>query len=196
RTGPYPIDLPHDEEPSEEHLASINDDAPELEAEEPDPEKLSPAEYAIAVEKMRERSAAVTYRKAQIQRWFHYQYAKDHSVLKSKRFENPYAVLTQKLIGKERSKPHLKTPVNMWRKEQAQHNAIEQELLTIDPPVDPEHLVTTRDAIARRIFGELSVGEQRNWKKAAAEEHRAALEKYDADLGEPSKDLEDQQRSV
>jgi len=45
----YPIDLAHDEEPSEEHLASIDDNAAEPEPEVPDGEAMDGEAYVEAM---------------------------------------------------------------------------------------------------------------------------------------------------
>ena len=60
----YPIDLPHDEEPSAEHLASVDDNAADVEPEEPKEDVLSPEEYAKAMKRMEERNDLIVCRKA------------------------------------------------------------------------------------------------------------------------------------
>lgn len=60
----YPIDLPHDQEPSAEHLAAVNDDAAIPEPEEPDPGSMSAAEYEEVLQKLEERQKLVLFRKA------------------------------------------------------------------------------------------------------------------------------------
>lgn len=60
----YPINLPHDQEPSAEHLATVNDDDAIPEPEEPDPDSMSTAEYAEALENLEKRQKLVLFRKA------------------------------------------------------------------------------------------------------------------------------------
>jgi hypothetical protein len=60
----YPVDLSHDEEPSVEHLESLNDDTPDDEPEHPSEANLSPQEYAEALEAVEERRALINQRKA------------------------------------------------------------------------------------------------------------------------------------
>ena len=60
----FPVDLPHTEEPSEEHLAAVDDDAPDPEQEQPDPEKMSVEEYQAAMSSLEERSKIIRFRKA------------------------------------------------------------------------------------------------------------------------------------
>lgn len=59
----FPIDLAHNEEPTPEFLAAVNDDAPDPEIEAPS-ESLSPDEYAAALKAREDRSALIMYRKA------------------------------------------------------------------------------------------------------------------------------------
>jgi hypothetical protein len=59
----FPVDLPLDEDPSPEHLASVNDDDADPEIPEPDKEKLNPEEYKVALAQLEIRKALVTKRK-------------------------------------------------------------------------------------------------------------------------------------
>lgn len=94
----YLIDLPHDEEPSTEHLVAIDDNAADPEIEQPDEAMMDAAEYQLVVARMAERQKNIKKRKAvsvvfmlwqgcmwltnkihqQIKQWFIYQYMKDH----------------------------------------------------------------------------------------------------------------------
>ena len=60
----FPIDLVHDEEPSEEWLAGVDDEAPFPEQVAPDIEVLSEGEYADALERLEERKKLLAFRKA------------------------------------------------------------------------------------------------------------------------------------
>jgi len=60
----FPIELPHDEEPSEAWLASVNDEEPHPEQVAPDIEALSEREYANALEMMEKRQKLLVFRKA------------------------------------------------------------------------------------------------------------------------------------
>jgi len=64
----FPIDLPHNEEPSPEHLALVDDSKPDSELQVPDKEKLSPEEYKEQMEKREVRRKLVTFRKEVM--WF------------------------------------------------------------------------------------------------------------------------------
>jgi len=60
----YPIDLPHQEEPSVEWLAAVDDDAPDVEQEAPDASTSNDEELAAAVERMAERRLLLSFRQA------------------------------------------------------------------------------------------------------------------------------------
>ena len=60
----FPIDLPHDEEPSEESMASVDDEEPNPEQAAPDIETLSEEEYACAMEALEKRRTLVAFRQA------------------------------------------------------------------------------------------------------------------------------------
>ena len=60
----FPINLPHDEEPSEEWLALVNDENPDPEQVAPDIETLSEDEYACAMDALEKRQKLVAFRQA------------------------------------------------------------------------------------------------------------------------------------
>lgn len=60
----YPLDLPHQTEPSPEHLAAVDDDAPDPEITEPDIFTMPRAQYDIAMQKLKERKDTIEYRKS------------------------------------------------------------------------------------------------------------------------------------
>lgn len=59
----YPIDLPHHMEPSPEHLASVDDDAPDPEIPEPDIFAMPREQYDAAMEKLNARKESIEFRK-------------------------------------------------------------------------------------------------------------------------------------
>lgn len=59
----FPVELPLTEEPSPEHLASVDDDAPDPEILEPDRERLSPEEYEKEMAKLEDRKELLKKRK-------------------------------------------------------------------------------------------------------------------------------------
>jgi hypothetical protein len=65
----YPIDLPHDQEPEPEALASVDYDAPEIEDNMPDETLLESEEYAAAMLALEERGQAIAFRKAVSRGW-------------------------------------------------------------------------------------------------------------------------------
>lgn len=68
----FPIDLPHNEEPTEEWLASVNDEGPDPDQVPPDIESLSNEDYIAATKELEERQKLLAFRKAvsEILVWF------------------------------------------------------------------------------------------------------------------------------
>ncbi|KAH9484777.1 hypothetical protein JR316_0001679 [Psilocybe cubensis] len=191
----FPVTQSEEWEPTKEQLLAVNDEEPDPEMYEPDPDS------ELAVQLREKRKAAYKNQKDKIRRWFKYQYKKDHKINPTSSGSdtvNPYAQLLQQLLGKQSTRPRLKTPVNMWRKEKNNREAIEQELNSMVPPVETKHLAKTREEIARRLFKELSADEKRKWTVRASEEHKEAMEKYEADMAVDgiSLSLEDRQRAI
>jgi hypothetical protein len=60
----FPINLSHDEEPSPEHLESVDDSAPEPEPEEPDEQGLGPEAYTKALQEVEDRGKLIVFCKA------------------------------------------------------------------------------------------------------------------------------------
>jgi hypothetical protein len=60
----YLIDMPHDEEPSTEWLATVDDEAANEELEGPDIDALDEDELAVAMVKLEERRVMLCFRKA------------------------------------------------------------------------------------------------------------------------------------
>ena len=60
----FPIDLPHDEEPTEEWLASVNDNEPEPDRVPPDIKSLNEEDYITACEASEKRQKLLSFRKA------------------------------------------------------------------------------------------------------------------------------------
>jgi hypothetical protein len=60
----FPIDLPHNEEPTDEWLASVNDEGPDPDQVPPDIQSLSEEDYIAATKEMEERQKLVAFRRA------------------------------------------------------------------------------------------------------------------------------------
>jgi hypothetical protein len=60
----FPVDLPHDDEPSTEFLEAVDDEEPDPERVEPDRDTLNDEEYEAALEEVEEFRRTISYRKA------------------------------------------------------------------------------------------------------------------------------------
>jgi len=130
----YPVDLPHDVEPTAEFLATVGDDAANPDIPEPDQASMSSKEYQTAMDELAKRQKLFSYCKAvstlpsylkdkysrqsqQIKCWLAYQHMKDRDIdPKELGAIDPYRLLLHKLTGTSSQCPQLKTPVNIWRK--------------------------------------------------------------------------------
>ncbi|KAK7024194.1 SERTA domain-containing protein 3 [Paramarasmius palmivorus] len=109
----YPASLAHDKEPTKEHLAAVNDDAP-------DPETMYPLrragesdeEFETAVREHELLKEITRFRVAQIGRWMKYHYEKSCGI-KSK--DNPFSKLMTKLTGSSLAEPkRRKRAYDLW----------------------------------------------------------------------------------
>ena len=60
----YPIELSLDEEPPSEFTSAVNDEAPDVEQQQPDPDELTDVEYKAEVERLQIRSDLIATCKA------------------------------------------------------------------------------------------------------------------------------------
>lgn len=59
----FPIELPHDQEPSAEHTEAVDDNQPDQDVETPDKESLTAEEYEKAVQGLKDRAELINKRK-------------------------------------------------------------------------------------------------------------------------------------
>ena len=210
----FPIDLQHNEEPTEEWLASVNDDGPD--PVPPDIESLGEEDYNAAMKELEERQKLLAFRKAvseflvclvcpeglsnfkQIKRWLAYQYMKDHDIdPRESGAHNPYRILLHKLTGSSTQKPRQKAPVNVWRKLERKGIDLEAKKMIERDNIPPSKYAAVRDKVAREMFNLLSPEEKAQWVEQAKEEHEAAMAKWKNDMeGDTSTAPEDRQRRV
>ncbi|KAF9034123.1 hypothetical protein BJ165DRAFT_1410135 [Panaeolus papilionaceus] len=195
----FPPSLPHDQEPSKEHLDSVNDDEPDEELEEPDKDRLSEAEYGVAVMVHTLLANGIAYRNAQIKRWFAYQYLKDHDLdpLESGA-ENPYFALLSCLSGTGATAPHAIIPRNLWRKTaSAEIEAVVKDRAKATKANLKKGLAGIRATVTTELYNRLPQSERDQWKRMAEEESRVATENWKKYLAEgPSTSPKDRQRYV
>lgn len=60
----FPVDFPHDKEPSADFLASVDDEEPEPEPQVPDKYSTSPQVYHEAIANLEKRRKLIEFRKA------------------------------------------------------------------------------------------------------------------------------------
>lgn len=160
----FPIDLPHNEEPTEEWLASMNDEEPDLDQVPPDIESLSEEDYIAATKKLEERQKLLAYRKAvsgifkfvwfvlfvlkafkQIKHWLAYQYMKDQDIdPRESGAHNPYHILLHKLTSTSTQKLRQKAPVNIWWKSERKEIDFEAKKIIENDNIPPSKHAAVR----------------------------------------------------
>ncbi|KDR66323.1 hypothetical protein GALMADRAFT_147927 [Galerina marginata CBS 339.88] len=184
----FPVDLPHEEEPTAEFLASVDDSAPVPETQEPDADNLSPEDYAAALEKLEERRKTINFRKAQIKRWMAYQYMKDHDINSmDSGLDNPFRMILHKITGIPVQRPRQRSAVNTWRK--TQRDIIEREVKLQTRKAGGVHrdkLAAFRDKIAKTMFNKLTKEEQAQWEEQAKEEQKDRLAEWKLAMESPA----------
>ncbi|PPQ80261.1 hypothetical protein CVT24_006601 [Panaeolus cyanescens] len=198
----YPIDLPHEQEPSPEHLAAVDDDAPDNEADPPNAELLEDDEYQAQLAVFEERARLIIYRKAQIQRRLAYQYGRDRDMdPKDSGAQRPYRVLLHKLTGEGVQKPRLKTASNIWRR--SHRPKIEEEAkkragnATASGKKLHKKLASLREKVAKEMYAQLTGDEKEDWTRLAKEEHDEALRQFEEMVNKPPSQLpEDRQKVI
>ncbi|KAH9476587.1 hypothetical protein JR316_0010499 [Psilocybe cubensis] len=200
----FPVEMPLNQDPTPEALAAVNDNDPDEDVAEPDRDLLSEDEYNMQMAAFKARQTVLIVRKGQLRRWFAYQYARENGP-KMNSNVTLLAGLLQRIYNptKESQRPRLKAPVNVWRKSQREaiDRAYENEIARAKEQGETRakaNKAADRDRIARTMFQALSIQEQAQWKKAAQEEHDAAMEKFKAESSgaPPSTDPRDCQRSI
>ncbi|KAH7904749.1 hypothetical protein BJ138DRAFT_1018673 [Hygrophoropsis aurantiaca] len=203
----YPISLPHDHEPSAEHLASVNDN-------DADPED-SGDEYSSSNEVTKlidQRKKVLPIRilitltffshlfvLQQIRRWMAYQYRKDQDIsAKESGEEDPFAILLHQLTGVGVKKPRKKAGFHYYSKDYyyTTIKAAFDERVTRDS-VPKNEWPKLRSSITRSLFNNMDPDVQRMYNEKALSEHKAAVEKWETQLKSgPSQKPEDQQRCI
>ncbi|KJA13205.1 hypothetical protein HYPSUDRAFT_151852, partial [Hypholoma sublateritium FD-334 SS-4] len=165
----FPLTLSHSEEPTEESLAAVDDDAPDPELSPPRDDGLNPDAYSRAKRVYEFQCRELKMRQA--------------VGLVAKKFEmgssDRMAILAAKLTGNTATKPRLRTAYNLW----GPQNCCFQAAL--------------RSAIYKEMFEELPPNEQREWAEKAEDEHHEALKKIAEPLDTgPSTTPQDRQRII
>ncbi|KAF9472053.1 hypothetical protein BDN70DRAFT_819199 [Pholiota conissans] len=193
----YPISLPHNEEPSAEWLASVDDDAPDGELLPPDRSKLDAMAFEAAQAIYDEQVKVLKFRKEQITRRLQYQYKKSNAP--AKRVEigsnDPIAIMQAKLTGVPVKKPRLRQACNIWaqRNRQFVDPIYEERVKNEDVPQQLRAAVRSR--VYRECFNELDEDERKEYEKEAAEELKATQTRIEETLNGPaSEDPIDRQR--
>ncbi|KAF9553017.1 hypothetical protein CPC08DRAFT_728206 [Agrocybe pediades] len=194
----FPIKLPHDKDPSAEHLAAVDDDEPDPELDPLNEDLMLPEDYTKELERRDERRKQIEFRKAQIKRWLSYQYMKDHDLdPKESGAQNPYHTLLFKLTGKSTNRPRRKPAINVWRRgvKDLIETATKDEVLRTNAVRG--QVAGLRQRVANRMLERLPATERGAFEEEACEEYEAELAQWQKDMeGQLSESPESRQRCI
>ncbi|KJA13853.1 hypothetical protein HYPSUDRAFT_151072, partial [Hypholoma sublateritium FD-334 SS-4] len=196
----FPVTLLHTQEPSPEHLAAVDDDAPDPELIPPPQDDENPEAYARARRVYEFQIEELKMRKAQIKRRLQYVHNKSKNSKTScdlTSVNDPMTVLTSKITGMPLQRPRLRTAYNLWGPHhRAFIDPIFQERVK-EGKVPASRQAALRSAIYKELFEKLPKEERDEWANRAEDEHREAMAKVEKALkSEPSSDPTDRQRII
>ncbi|PPR02921.1 hypothetical protein CVT26_009776 [Gymnopilus dilepis] len=118
----FPLDLPLDKEPSQEHLNAVDDSAPDEEPVLPEALPSGEAEplYNAAMEKYEAEVSLIETRRAQIARWLKYHLAKKNGVQKTIDPMDPSTIFASRLLGIDIAKPRKIGAFHLYQRAKAE----------------------------------------------------------------------------
>ncbi|KAG6834688.1 hypothetical protein H0H93_008024, partial [Arthromyces matolae] len=182
----FPLEL--DQEPSQQEVDSVDDSAADPEPVIPDPDLLSEQEYEEAMTLFTRRQQLITFRKAQIKRWFHYQHWKD----RLKAAEDPevqvaFRSLLHCLTGQGFRKPKRNTPSNHWAALPDNRTRVDNLVRERSAFVGPKDRAGLRTKVVSEVFKTLPIAEQKEWEDVSRADHAVAMKEWERlTKGEPS----------
>ncbi|KAF9553007.1 hypothetical protein CPC08DRAFT_767853 [Agrocybe pediades] len=176
----------HDQEPTEEYRASVNDDAPDPDPVPLDEDSMLPEEYAEAQAQRAARKKLIEFQKAQIKHWLSYQYMKDHDLdPKDSGLHNPYHTLFYKLTGRAVNRPRRKPAINVWRRAHNQEIEDATKVEVLKRGAKKSEVASLREKAARKLYDKLSSEEQMTFEQQARDEYDVDLARWKEDMDGP-----------
>ncbi|PPQ76823.1 hypothetical protein CVT26_002422 [Gymnopilus dilepis] len=190
----FPPELPHDQEPTQEHLAAVDDTMPDPEPAMPDAQDYAEDQttyYALEAA-WEKRQAEITTRSGQIARWLAYHQPKASNSSDPNDFIN---VMKRRILGGDIKKPRKSTAVNVWVKK---HQDIVDKAYAEaakGKPADTKRVnLGLRTKVAQQLFAKLPRDSRRRYAKLAEKEHRDELRAWEAQL--KKRDLTPEEKQI
>ncbi|KAF9470292.1 hypothetical protein BDN70DRAFT_939839 [Pholiota conissans] len=183
----YPITLPHDEEPSEDWLAQVDDSAPDEDFLPPNLQALDADGLNVAQAAYDEKLKLIQLRKDQISRRLKYQHSKTTTLPTDvpRGIEDPMFVLMARLTGIDPKKPRRKTGYNLWApSNRPTLNALVNQR-AIDMNITGKKKIGLRNKIYKEAYDELDDEEKKEWETKAKIEHEKSSAMLEASLDAP-----------
>ncbi|KDR66329.1 hypothetical protein GALMADRAFT_232569 [Galerina marginata CBS 339.88] len=194
----FPVELGIGEEPTEEHLKSVDDSKPDPEPPMPSKRDVSPEEYELAIKAYEERKRLIVFRTGQIVRWIIYRHEKDLGTTKEPDPEDPITILTCRLTGTSAFKPRKPVASNLWAK--ANKSAVDGAFAIANKGSSLKSgrvNIAVRQETARALFRGLPDFDQQYWSLKANQEHRRLIQDWEETISRPaSTDPEARQKCI
>ncbi|EDR06994.1 uncharacterized protein LACBIDRAFT_328415 [Laccaria bicolor S238N-H82] len=197
----YPVDLADNVEPTEETLASVNDNEPDEELEPPKKETMTEEEYTNQLLKFNQTKEAIKKKKQKIKRWLAYRQKKVPDLGKVKDSlpdtDDPAIIMLARLTGASISKPRLPIAYNVWGhvNKQKINDAYTNTHIYKPLPKNLQAAECTR--INKALFNALPLDKRKKYIKMAKKEGDEKLNEWKNKLSAPlSTDPEDRQRCI
>ncbi|PPQ84411.1 hypothetical protein CVT26_006523 [Gymnopilus dilepis] len=175
----FPPELPHDQEPTAEHLANVDDALPDEEPDMPDAQDYPEDQktYYALEEAWLKRRKEIDTRSGQIARWLAYHQPKASSSGDPNDF---VSVMRRRLLGQTFKRPRKPTAVNVWAKK---HPEIVDKAYTeaARGVVKTKRVnLGLRGKVAQRLFSKLSKDSKKRYAKLAEKQHADETREWEA----------------
>ncbi|PPQ76760.1 hypothetical protein CVT24_012281, partial [Panaeolus cyanescens] len=176
----FPLDLPDDTEPSQDHLDTVDDNEADEESEGEEGEES--AEVTTA---HKDHAIRIQKTKAKIQRWLNYRYVKSRAPVSKKDAiaqNHPFANLFRLTENAQKKKPVKPTAINVWSR--GHSLAIDKETRRrVDDSKGAislaKGLAGIRSKVKAEWFGKLDDEDKEHYNFIAQEEHKIAINQWE-----------------
>ncbi|KDR65220.1 hypothetical protein GALMADRAFT_217639 [Galerina marginata CBS 339.88] len=183
----FPPDLDHNTDPTEAHLAAVDDSLPDPEPEHPDPALLSQEQFKAAMEAFEKRQADISFRSAQIKRWLSYRHGKENASASAANLptdnSDPMFVLTCRLLGKSTKKPRKPIPYNLWGRE---NKGAVKNGYALAARGQSQHDIGAETKVKQDLYAKQPDTVKKQYEKMAERAHNDMLKEWKLNLTRPA----------
>ncbi|KDR70911.1 hypothetical protein GALMADRAFT_144381 [Galerina marginata CBS 339.88] len=184
----FPPDLDHSTEPTEAHLSAVDDALPDPEPEYPDPADMLQEHFKDAVEAFKKRQTDITFRTAQIERWFSYRHSKENSSTSASTLPtdetDPMFLLTCRLLGKSTKRPRKPIAYNLWGRENK--GAVKHAYTIAASKGSGQHDIGAETKVKQDLYAKQPDTVKKQYEKMAERTHKGMLREWNLNLSRPA----------